>query len=88
MEKSTGAGSLSVWTRPLKELEFYEKWTGKKDEYKGSAVKVGAGWQTGALYEELQKRGVMIVGGECDVSGDFEGSRECRDWRCLAQHLN
>jgi len=40
--RSTGAGSISVWTHHLKGIEFLD-WS--DDEYVGKAVKVGAGVQ-------------------------------------------
>lgn len=40
--RSTGAGSLSVWTHHLKDIEFLD-WN--DDDYVGKAVKVGAGVQ-------------------------------------------
>ncbi|KAF8471233.1 hypothetical protein BDZ91DRAFT_718151 [Kalaharituber pfeilii] len=66
MGKSTGYGSLSIWTHHLKGMKFFDY---QSNYYRGSAVKVLAGTQIGEIYEEAKKRGLMIVGGECPSVG-------------------
>lgn len=66
MGKSTGAGSLAIWTHFLKGMQFINY---KSKSYTGSAVKVMAGVQTGEIYAEAKKRGLMMVGGECPSVG-------------------
>ncbi|KAI1309297.1 FAD binding domain-containing protein [Xylaria venustula] len=60
--KSTGAGSLSLWTHNLKDIRFYEDY--EEGSYKGPAFKMGAGVQTFEAYKAAQKANVTIVGGE------------------------
>lgn len=55
--KSLGASSLSIWTHNFLELEVED-----------DKATIGAGWQAGDLYEELNKKGKVILGGECAVS--------------------
>ncbi|KAK2798236.1 hypothetical protein FQN51_007802 [Onygenales sp. PD_10] len=70
--KSTGAGSLSIWTHNLKQIRFIESYT--SPSYTGAALKIGAGVQVGELYAAADKYGVTAVGGECKgvgVSGGY-----------------
>ncbi|KAF6838655.1 FAD binding domain-containing protein [Colletotrichum musicola] len=60
--KSTGAGSLSIWTHNLKSTKFIEKYG--RDGYDGPAIKLGAGVQTFEVYEAAHRYGVTVVGGE------------------------
>ncbi|KAF8429694.1 FAD binding domain-containing protein [Tirmania nivea] len=66
MGKSTGYGSVSIWTHHLKGMNFFNY---QSESYSGTAVKVMAGVQTGEIYAEAKKRGLMIVGGECPSVG-------------------
>ena len=68
MGKSIGAGSLSIWTHKLKEFEVIENYSAKGTPYNGPAAKIGAAWQVGDLYAELEKHGMVAMGGECAVS--------------------
>lgn len=65
--RSADAGSLSVWTHSLKNLEFYE--TYKTATYSGPAMKIGAGIETKELYAAAEKYGVTGVGGLCTTVG-------------------
>lgn len=68
--RSTGAGSLSVWTHYLKDTEFLD-WDA--DGYTGTAVKLGAGVQGfDALYAGYAQ-GQVIVTGECATVGVVGG---------------
>ncbi|KAK4207052.1 6-hydroxy-D-nicotine oxidase [Rhypophila decipiens] len=70
--KSTGAGSLSIWTHKLKSIQYLKSVRTKS--YSGPAMKLGAGVQVHELYEEADRRGVTALGGECDsvgVSGGY-----------------
>ncbi|KAF6834701.1 FAD binding domain-containing protein [Colletotrichum plurivorum] len=60
--KSTGAGSLSIWTYNLKSTRFIEKY--RRDGYDGPAIKLGAGVQAFEVYEAAHRYGVTVVGGE------------------------
>ncbi|KAH8682945.1 hypothetical protein BGZ60DRAFT_368557 [Tricladium varicosporioides] len=64
--RSTGAGSLSVWTHHLKDIEF-KQWSDAY--YTGSAVKVGAGVEGYEIMEAANAQGLVVVGGECPTVG-------------------
>ncbi|KAJ0109699.1 hypothetical protein J7T55_014261 [Diaporthe amygdali] len=64
--RSTGAGSLSVWTHYLKDIEFLN-WNDAN--YTGSAVKVGAGVQGYEILAATKAKGLVVVGGECPTVG-------------------
>ncbi|KAF8254011.1 FAD/FMN-containing isoamyl alcohol oxidase-like protein MreA [Wilcoxina mikolae CBS 423.85] len=72
MGKSTGAGSLSIWTHLFKEIEIIDKYDDPSTDYYGSAVKFGAGWQVRDAYNTLAAVGKVIVAGECATVG-FSG---------------
>ncbi|KAI5790221.1 FAD binding domain-containing protein [Geopyxis carbonaria] len=67
--KSIGANSLSIWTHQLKDVKIFESYADPSTSYTGSAVRLGAGWQGGEIYELLAKSGKTIVGGECATVG-------------------
>ncbi|KAI0160811.1 FAD-binding domain-containing protein [Xylariaceae sp. FL1272] len=60
--KSTGAHSLSVWTRNFKSMAVvaYES-----QAYTGPALKVGAGVEVIEAYRYVSPRGLAVVGGNC-----------------------
>lgn len=64
--RSTGAGSLSVWTHYLKDIEFLD-WSDAS--YTGQAVKVGAGVQGYEILAATKARHLVVVGGECPTVG-------------------
>ncbi|KAG0648444.1 FAD-linked oxidoreductase ZEB1 [Hyphodiscus hymeniophilus] len=64
--KSTGAGALSVWTHYLKDIEFLN-WS--DSNYKGKAIKMGAGVQGYEAMEAAQTQGLVAIGGECPTVG-------------------
>lgn len=66
MGRSTGAGSLSVWTHYLKGVEVKD-WS--DDEYTGKAVKIGAGAQGFEINEAARAAGLVVVTGECPTVG-------------------
>ncbi|KAH8152823.1 uncharacterized protein LAJ45_03049 [Morchella importuna] len=72
MGKSTGAGSLSIWTHHFKEIEIIDSYSDPSTTYNGSAVTLGSGWQTASIYNALDVVGKVIVGGECAGVG-FSG---------------
>lgn len=63
--KSSGAGSLSVWTHNLKDIAYLPEYDSRG--YRGSAFKVGAGVTGRELYEAAQAQGVSVLGGICEV---------------------
>ena len=64
--RSTGAGALSVWTHKLKDITF-KQWSDK--DYKGTAVKLGAGVQGYEIMAAALAKGQVVVGGECPTVG-------------------
>lgn len=64
--RSTGAGALAVWTQHLKDIEFIPEYV--NPEYKGTAMKVGAGVQGFKVYDVALKHGVTALAGICPVS--------------------
>ncbi|CAG8114190.1 unnamed protein product [Penicillium salamii] len=65
--KSSGAGALGIWTHNLKNIEYFEHYSGS--DYQGPAVKLGAGVQAAEVYEHAQKLGYTAVGGEGKTVG-------------------
>jgi hypothetical protein len=49
----------------LKAIAYYDNYT--TDGYSGPAFKVGAGVQGFDIYKAAFDRGLMVVGGVCDV---------------------
>ena len=64
--RSTGAGSLAIWTHYLKDITFFDY---KDDHYNGKAMKMGAGVQGFEAYAAADKAGLAVVGGECPTVG-------------------
>ncbi|KAI4951192.1 Zinc finger E-box-binding homeobox 1 [Alternaria rosae] len=65
--RSTGAGSLAVWTHHLKDITHVP--TFKGSEYNGPAFKIGAGVQGFELMAASRDKGLVVVGGECPTVG-------------------
>ncbi|KFA52700.1 hypothetical protein S40293_08766 [Stachybotrys chartarum IBT 40293] len=57
--KSTGGGSLSIWTHYLRDLEYL----GDRNKYGGPAFKIGSGVSTEQLFKAADARGLQVVGG-------------------------
>ncbi|PHH68281.1 hypothetical protein CDD82_680 [Ophiocordyceps australis] len=64
--KSTGKGSLSLWTHNMKNLDFISY---SSSGYTGPAVKMGAGVQAFEAYTAAASHGLRVVGGECATVG-------------------
>ncbi|KAF7883178.1 uncharacterized protein EAF01_011687 [Botrytis porri] len=64
--KSTGAGSLAVWTHNLKNISFSD-WN--SDYFTGKAMKIGAGIQGFEALKSAHDAGFVTVGGECPTVG-------------------
>ncbi|KAI0899510.1 FAD-binding domain-containing protein [Annulohypoxylon nitens] len=64
--RSSGAGSLALWTHNLKNVSFM---TYKSSGYTGPAAKVGAGLQVRELYEIAKEHKFRVVGGGCPTVG-------------------
>lgn len=67
MGKSTGKGSLALWTHNLKEMEILPQYT--SSYYNGPAAKVGAGVISGDLYAFVAGQGFRAIGGTCASVG-------------------
>lgn len=67
MGKSSGKGSLSLWTHHLKYSQVLLDY--RSDVYTGPAVKVGAGVISGELYSTVAEAGYRVVGGTCASVG-------------------
>ncbi|KAI1175905.1 FAD binding domain-containing protein [Nemania sp. FL0916] len=65
--KSTGAGSLSLWTHNLKDIRFYQEY--EEGSYRGPAFKMGSGVQIFEAYKAAREANVTIVGGEGKTVG-------------------
>ncbi len=68
--RSTGAGGLSIWTHHIKGTEYVDY---HDPHYDGPAFKLGAGVQGFEAYAAADKKGLVIVGGECDTVGPVGG---------------
>ncbi|KAL8695331.1 MAG: hypothetical protein Q9224_003420 [Gallowayella concinna] len=64
--KSTGAGSLGIWTHHLKDLRFFDYYD---KHYSGKAYKSGAGIQGFELQEAGNRFGITVTSGECPTVG-------------------
>ncbi|KAF5006939.1 hypothetical protein FDECE_6715 [Fusarium decemcellulare] len=64
--RSTGAGSLAIWTHYMKDTELVQ-WSDKL--YKGPALKLGAGIQGSDAVEIANSYGLTAVSGECPTVG-------------------
>lgn len=67
MGKSTGKGSLSLWTHHLNDSQIITEYA--SSFYTGPAVKVGAGVIAGFLYKTVADAGYRVVGGTCASTG-------------------
>lgn len=63
--KSSGAGSLSIWTHHLRDINFLENY--KLGAFSGNALHVGAGVLTGDLVQAAHNHDASFVGGMCAV---------------------
>jgi hypothetical protein len=57
--------NVSHLEKHLKDITYYENYT--TEGYTGPAFKAGAGIQARDIYEAAFKKGLMVVGGVCDV---------------------
>ena len=66
--KSNGAGSLSIWTHRLNDIQYFKDY--QSTRYRGAAIKMGAGLDAEKLYTTAKSVGFtpVSVGGEGHVS--------------------
>ncbi|GKT49216.1 FAD-linked oxidoreductase ZEB1 [Colletotrichum spaethianum] len=69
--KSTGAGSLSIWTHQFNNIQYFQSY--QQGSYNGPAFKLGAGVRAFEVYEAADKYGVTAVGGEGQTVGVMGG---------------
>ncbi|RGP69685.1 putative isoamyl alcohol oxidase [Fusarium sporotrichioides] len=65
--RSTGAGSLAIWTHHMKKQEVIQRWSDSL--YTGPALKLGAGVQGYDSVEFAHDNGLTSVPGECPTVG-------------------
>ena len=64
--KSTGSGSLGIWTHHLKNISIVDY---NSTHYTGKAIRLGAGVQGFEAYDAANASGLVVVGGECPTVG-------------------
>jgi hypothetical protein len=64
--RSTGYGSLALWSHNLKSMSFINYTSA---HYNGPAAKVGAGVEVSDVYQAAQSHGLRVVGGGCPSVG-------------------
>lgn len=64
--KSTGPGSLAIWTHHLKEIRFFDY---NGPFYAGKAIKMGGGVQGFEAYRAANAIGLAVTGGQCPTVG-------------------
>ncbi|KAI1374299.1 hypothetical protein F4677DRAFT_461575 [Hypoxylon crocopeplum] len=65
--KSTGKGSLSLWTHNLKSISIAKNYTSAA--YTGPAIKIGAGYTGGEVLLYAAAAGYTVVSGDCPTVG-------------------
>lgn len=65
--RSSGKGSLALWTHNLKGLSFISKYTSR--HYSGPVARVGAGAEVREVYAAAQAEGYRVAGGGCPTVG-------------------
>ncbi|CAH0024597.1 unnamed protein product, partial [Clonostachys rhizophaga] len=64
--RSSGRGSLALWTHKLKDITFLDY---SSPHYSGPALRVGAGIQFSEAYSAAETHGLRITGGYCPTVG-------------------
>lgn len=64
--KSTGAGSIGIWTHHLKDIKIFDY---ESANYTGKAMKMGAGVQGFEAYDAAHEENLAVIGGECPTVG-------------------
>ena len=68
--RSTGQGSLALWTHHLKDYNFFQY---QSEKYTGPAARIGAGVQVQELYEHASAQGFRVTAGGCPTVGAAGG---------------
>ncbi|KAF2876295.1 hypothetical protein BDV95DRAFT_625581 [Massariosphaeria phaeospora] len=69
--KSTGAGSLSIWTHNFQDIDFLPKY--QATGYNGAAFRVGAGVTVQQIYRAAEAQRLSVLGGICESVGFVGG---------------
>lgn len=64
--KSTGKGSLNLWTHHLNSINFVDY---SSSYFTGKAVKIGAGVRGFEVYEAAAAQNLVVMGGDCPSVG-------------------
>ena len=67
--KSSGAGTLSIWTHNLKDITYYPHLD--VPSYSGPVMKIGAGVTVKEVYQAAHRNNVSALGGICEVSRSY-----------------
>jgi FAD/FMN-containing dehydrogenase len=67
LERSSGKGSLALWTHNLKSMSFISNYS--SPYYSGLAARVGAGVEVQEVYAAASANGYRVVGGGCPTVG-------------------
>ncbi|ROV86998.1 hypothetical protein VMCG_10819 [Cytospora schulzeri] len=67
--KSTGLGSLSIWTHNLRSINHIKTYHGDGSSYAGAAVRLGAGVLVGDAMEWADSVGARVTVGSCPTVG-------------------
>ncbi|KAI1636379.1 FAD binding domain-containing protein [Biscogniauxia mediterranea] len=65
--RSTGPGSLALWTHHLKDVTILRNYT--SSTYTGPAIKLGSGIQVHEAYEVASANGLRVAAGGCPTVG-------------------
>lgn len=65
--RSSGKGSLALWTHNMKDISFISKY--RSPFYSGPAARVGAGVEVLEAYEAARAHGYRVAGGGCPTVG-------------------
>lgn len=65
--RSSGKGSLALWTHNLKSMSFNSNYT--SPYYSGAAARVGAGVEVREVYAAARAHGYRVAGGGCPTVG-------------------
>lgn len=79
--KSTGKGSLNLWTHNLNSIEFLDY---SSNYFTGKAAKIGAGVRGFEVYEAASVENVIILGGDCPSVGLAGGFTQGGGHSCLS----
>jgi len=64
--KSTGQGSLALWTHHLKHISFLNY---ESNRYTSKAIRMGAGVQGFEAYTAASQNGLAVLAGQCQTVG-------------------